>query len=151
METSGTESSPKSAFRVMQNIFYRCSCTRTQLVFIREFDEQSKVKKRHQLSVIWDYIHTLTGEKPQCNEDTRNLKQNNYHVTVVLVWRALIRSVCLCLPKFSNMTQKWLWRTVMSASRASCASRQTPQCHAEIRKFWKKSPSVQTITHRRQS
>lgn len=83
----------------MQNIFYRCSCTRTQLVFIREFDEQSKVKKRHQLSVIWDYIHTLTGEKPQCNEDTRNLKQNNYHATVVLVWRALIRSVCLCLAK----------------------------------------------------
>lgn len=54
-------------------------------------------KKRHRLSVIQDHIHTTTGDKWQRKEDMQILKQNNRHITAVLVWRALIHSACSCL------------------------------------------------------
>lgn len=46
--------------------------------------------------------------------------------------------------KFPNTMQKRLWRAVLAPSRAFRASRQTPQCRAEVRKFLKESPSIQS-------
>lgn len=54
--------------------------------------------------------------------------------------------IALCVGVFPNKMQKWLWRAVLAPSRAFRASRQTPQCRAEVRKFLKESPSIQTIT-----
>lgn len=111
-----------------------------QLVFIWEFGEHSKVKIRHQLSVMWDHIHPLTDNKPQRKEDMPILKPNNHHTTAVLMWRALIRAVCVCVwLKFSNMMQEWLWRTVLPASRAVLQGKR----HSGTRRlesFWKNLP-----------
>lgn len=75
--------------------------------------------------------------------------------TATLRLSALIRAACVRVwSRLSNLMQEWLWRTgppVPPASRGSCASRQTPQRHSEIRKFLKESSSPQTITRCMQS